>query len=88
MATERHFAVRVDIMSLAANTERPGHSLDYHDFKVEAPLLLEPSYETHAEAAERVTELMRSSRGETIDVTLANGQRYNGPRYFYYTTKG
>ena len=47
MPSERHFAVRVDIKSLAANKDLPGHSLDYHDLKVEAPMLMEPSYGTH-----------------------------------------
>ena len=58
MSTERHFAVRVDIKSLAANKDLPGHSLDYHDLKVDAPMLLEPSYATHDEAATKVLDLM------------------------------
>lgn len=88
MARERHFAVRVDIKSLAANKDLPGHSLDYHDLKVEAPMLMEPSYDTHDEAADRVLELMTCGRGEEIEVDLPNGEHYKGPRYFYYTTKG
>ena len=83
MPSERHFAVRVDIKSLAANKDLPGHSLDYHDLKVEAP-----SYGTHDEAAARVMDLMAHGRGEEIEVDLPNGQHYKGPRYFYYTTKG
>jgi hypothetical protein len=88
MTGERHFAVRVDIMSLAANKDLPGHSLDYHDLKVEAPMLMEPSYSTHDEAAARVLDMMAHGRGEEIEVDLPNGEHYKGPRYFYYTTKG
>jgi len=62
MSSERHFAVRVDIKSLAANKDLPGHSLDYRDLKVEAPMLMEPSYDTHDEAAARVMDLMAHGR--------------------------
>jgi hypothetical protein len=88
MGIERYFAVRVDITSMAADKDNPGHSLHYSDLSVEAPMLMEPSYGTLKEAADRVNELMQKGRGEQIEVDLPNGEHYIGPRYFYYTTKG
>ena len=88
MATERHFVVKVDISSMAADKDNPGHSLHYSDLKVNAPMPMEPSYDTLEQAAERTRTLMATGRGEEIEVDLPNGQHYKGPRYFYYTTKG
>lgn len=88
MTGERHFVVKIDISSMAADKDNPGHSLHYSDFNVNAPLLMEPSYDTLEQAAERAKDLMKNGRGEEIEVDLPNGQHYKGPRYFYYTTKG
>ena len=84
----KYFAVKVDIKSLASDPDNPGHSLAYRDFDINPPELLEPGYDTMTEAVTAVTALMNNGRGEEVEVTLANGSQYKGPRYFYYTANG
>lgn len=85
---QKYFVVKVDILSLTADPDNPGHSVAYTNRKVAAPELLEPSYDNMSEAVAAVEKLMESGRGEDIEITLANGQAYKGPRYFYYTAQG
>lgn len=83
MADTRYCIVKYDNLSLEIDPERPGHSRSYADAGVAAPQAFERLYDTADECQADVDKLMKTGRGEDIDITLANGERYRGPRYNY-----
>jgi hypothetical protein len=84
MAGERKYCVvKYDIMSLESDPERPGRSRSYENRDIAAPRPMDGEYDTVEEATAEVDKLMAGPRGDEIDITLANGQQYKGPRYMY-----
>lgn len=83
MPRNNYYAVKYDVRSLEADPERPGRSLSYSDRDVAAPVILDKRFDTPEEAGAYIDELMAGDRGEEVELTLANGGKYKGPRYIY-----
>lgn len=83
MTGTRYCIVKYDNLSLEIDPERPGHSRSYANPDVVAPQAFDKVYPTSDECQVEVDKLMSTSRGEEIDITLANGSHYKGPRYTY-----
>lgn len=79
----RYCIVKYDNLSLEMDPDYPGHSRSYEDMDVSPPQAFERVYDSKEECDKDVEKLMSSSRGEDIDIVLANGQNYRGPRYTY-----
>lgn len=83
MADIRYCIVKYDNLSLEIDPKRPGHSRSYENADVVAPQAFEKTYDTRELCQADADRLMETSRGEDIDIVLANGSRYKGPRYNY-----
>lgn len=83
MAESGYCIVKYDNLSLEIDPERPGHSRSYANPDVVAPQAFDKVYQTADECQVDVDKLMATGRGEEIDITLANGSHYKGPRYTY-----
>jgi len=80
----KYCVVKYDNLSLEADPERPGRSRSYSDGNVAAPQAFEKQYDDPEECKVEVARLNESAaKGEQVDITLANGSRYTGPRYTY-----
>lgn len=82
------YVVRYDLNSMAEDPERPGHAVGYTDPSVNAPEPLDPPYGDAGEARAKIEEMKSTGGGETIEITLANGKPYKGPRYMYCIAVG
>ena len=83
MTGTRYCIVKYDNLSLEIDPERPGHSRSYGNLEVAAPQAFERTYDSAEECQKDADKLMATARGEEIDITLANGSHYKGPRYNY-----
>ena len=87
-----YYAVKYDALSLEADPDkenRPGRSRSYKDFSIEPPQPMEPGYTTQEEAEEYVKTLNEGAKkGEQVDIILANGEHYVGPRFIYVFAAG
>lgn len=83
MEGPKYCIVKYDNLSLESDPERPGRSRSYADSTVEAPRAFERYYDTPEACQKDIDKLMEKSRGEDIDIILANGENYKGPRYNY-----
>lgn len=81
----KYNVIKYDNLSFEGDPERPGHSRSYDNPDVNAPLASEKYFDDKAEVEGIVAALNAdlSKRSETIDITLANGQHYVGPRFTY-----
>lgn len=79
----KFYAVKYDVRSLEADPERPGRSLSYGNPEVAPPSIIDKPFGTREEAAEFIDQLMAGNRGEEVELTLANGGKYKGPRYIF-----
>lgn len=83
MTSVGYCIVKYDNLSLEIDPDRPGHSRSYNDPNVAAPSASERVYESEKECNEDAEKLNATGGGEEIDITLANGAHYKGPRYTY-----
>lgn len=83
MSETRYCVVKYDNLSLERDPERPGRSRSYSERDVAAPQAFDTTYDTVDECREQLEKLNNTSRGEDIDIVLANGSRYSGPRYTF-----
>ena len=81
----KYNVIKYDNLSFESDPERPGHSRSYGNPDVNAPLASELYFNDIEEYRRIVDRLNGDSdkRGETIDIVLANGKRYTGPRFTY-----
>lgn len=71
------WVVRYDIKSLKKGAT-------YTDMGVESPFFMRPNYNFYECAEAKMNDLNKSAQGtETIEIELANGKHYKGPRYVY-----
>lgn len=83
MSTPNYYAVKYDVRSFEADPERPGRSLSYENRDIVAPAIIDKRFDTPEGAQAYIDTLMAGDRGEEVELTLANGGHYKGPRYFY-----
>lgn len=84
-----YFVVRYDVTGMAEDPENPGHAVPFMNGNdVVAPQPLEPSYDTIEAAIAASNELSGSNCDEEVELTLANGKPYKGPRYIYRIGQG
>lgn len=81
----RFCVVKYDNLSLEADPDpdRPGRSRSYEDRDVSAPHPLDTKYPTLEDAKNVADSLNKTYGGEIIEITLANGMQYKGPRYTF-----
>lgn len=82
----KYCIVKFDNLSLKEDPGRPGRSLPNEQTGASSPIPLEGRYDNPADCIADIDKLMRTAeaRGsENIDIMLANGSRYIGPRYTY-----
>lgn len=63
--------------------ERPGRSRSYSNPGVAAPQPFEEVYQDRNVCQAEADRLSATAGGEEIDIVLANGKQYKGPRYTY-----
>lgn len=83
MPRNNYYAVKYDVRSFEADPERPGRSLSYENSDIAAPEIIDKRFDTPESAQAYIDALMKGDRGEEVELTLANGGQYKGPRYFY-----
>ena len=83
MAETRYCIVKYDNLSLEIDPERPGHSRSYGNPDVAAPQAFERTYDDRESCQADADKLKATGGGEEIEITLANGAQYKGPRYNY-----
>lgn len=83
MGKTRFYAVKYDALSFEADPERPGRSRSYAYDEVCPPTPVGEGYLDRDAAVKAVEGLMSTARGEEVEVDMANGEHYKGPRYYY-----
>ena len=83
MAESRFYVVKYDALSFEADPDRPGRSRSYAYDEVSPPTPIGEGYPTREAAVKAAEGLMGTSRGGEVELDMANGEHYKGPRYYY-----